>query len=190
MAQIAHELRDLPSQARADEMREIESHLRAMIEVRGDVAGVLAQFGKPSKVGRDLRRAWERKQPEAWWRAVISPIIAVMFYVIVGLPLTHNLMNGYVSLGIYGLPVTIIGLNFVDSLFILPTGYIAGLISPKRGLLGFVGFMLLSSIRGIIVEDFLRSSWIFSMMFSYMFVIIGAYFGARLSRKRSARIAK
>lgn len=77
LAQIERELRALPSQARADEMREIEAHLRTMIEARGDVAGVLAQFGKPRKVGRDLRRAWERKQPEAWWRAILALIAGV-----------------------------------------------------------------------------------------------------------------
>ena len=190
LAQIARELRDLPSQARADELREIEAHLRALIEARGDVAATLAQFGAPRRVGRDLRRAWERKQPEAWWRAIVAPIVAVISYVLVGLPLIHSTLDFYVALGIYGFPVTTIGLNLVDSLFILPIGYIAGLISPKRGLLGIVGFLFLSSLSGIIEGNLLSSSWIFFVTMSYTFAIIGAYFGASHSRKLSARIAK
>ncbi len=74
LAQIAHELRALPPQARADELREIEAHLAALVlasQQLDDTSHVLAtnialkQFGAPRKVGRNLRRAWERKQPEA-----------------------------------------------------------------------------------------------------------------------------
>ena len=139
LAQIARELRDLPSQARADELREIESHLRAMIEARGDVAAVLAQFGKPRKVGRDLRRAWERKQPEAWWWTLLAPIVGLGFNVLTSfifgsialfvsqtfLADFSNTTSGIVFMG------CAIFLFFAAQLFY--TGAIVGTLSPKRG---------------------------------------------------------
>ena len=89
LGQIARELRGLPDAAREDELREIEAHLRALIEAGKQLengseaqatAAALQQFGPPKRVGRQLRRAWENKQPEEWWRAIVSPVLGLVFY--------------------------------------------------------------------------------------------------------------
>ncbi len=130
LTQIAHELRDLPPQARADEMREIEAHLRVMIEARGDVAGVLAQFGKPRKVGRDLRRAWERKQPESWMRCPWALILGCTFagwhdHMTYKLCSLHAIQNFFVAHSIFKI-------NAVEVVISLFVGLLIGLISPRR----------------------------------------------------------
>ena len=194
LAQIAHELRDLPPQARADEMREIEAHLRALVlagqqleDISADAATATAlrQFGEPRRIGRKLRRAWERKQPEAWWRAVLAPIIAATSFFFGG----SALMQCFFALHLlpYGIPY---GFNSVISLICFTSSYIAGLISPKRGLFGIMGLLILITLNGITTEDFLNSSWIIQSVIVCVSAIVGVYFGARFNRKRATRIAR
>ena len=131
LAQIARELRALPPQARDEEMREIESHLRAMIEARGDVAGVLAQFGQPRKVGRDLHRAWERKQPESWmrwpWALILGCTFAgwhdhMTYKLYDAIFASQNLSNAH----------PLFKMNAVEVVISLSVGLLIGLISPRR----------------------------------------------------------
>ena len=199
LAQIAHELRDLPDSARADEMREIETHLRAMIEVRGDVAAVVAQFGAPHKVGRDLRKAWERKQPEAWWRGGISTFVGIAAYA-VGLTSWASILFLFTDdQGFVKTPPDIYLVAYA-SLMALISGAISGSISPKRGwLMGtlaslvcicFFSFLYLSDAtdcnEAFDVLSRLLSFWI-GQALSFQ---IGIYFGARRGRRISSRIAK
>ena len=187
LSQIAHELRHLPTQARAEELREIESHLRAMIEARGDVAAVLAQFGRPRKVGRDLRRAWERKQPEAWWRLPLA--------IGIGVGLTHVLsyINLKENLDVFYFFNTVLVTFFF-------AGLAMGAISPKyKRLMGWI----------FCLEYFVESAYMmppsfFKPMFGSINPVIyymglgivslilslpcfyGVQIGARFSRKRAA----
>ena len=211
LEQIARELRDLPSQARADEMREIEAHLRTMIEQRGDVAAVLAQFGKPRKVGRDLRRAWERKQPEAWWRAVLALSLGLAMWTAFNFAAREFFLAYLFDHGVdmYGVmagthaPIDINTALISKVLFYLQisgvltsfaTGYAVGFISPKHRtiIVGSVVFLLISkrilttlnSPSGIEMPDVLEFAIVF------LFLSIGALLATRQSRKRDAKIAE
>ncbi len=196
LAQIEHELRDLPPQARADEMHEIETHLRAMIAARGDKAAVLAQFGKPHKVGRDLRRAWERKQPEAWWRAVLAPIAGVMSFAMSALfyDRTLNYLGDIVNLDWSNLVYFYSALCLLVIFFV--AGFAAGVVSPKRGFLPtfaysaysvYLLFTLPSALDGAIVpvESTVSVIYIFLLMglLAPIAALAGTYFGARRSRE-------
>ena len=219
LAQIARELRDLPPQARADEMREIESHLRALIEARGDVAAVLAQFGRPRKVGRALRRAWEHGQPEAWWRAGLSPICALafqIFAVFLFIAGTGMVQEYQWDVQIQrAFPQTLFGFSvwgFAYLFFLLVcfssycliSGLVMGAISPKRSKWIIVAYFLpvlaaLSSEsfgRGVSAYDNASGdaySVIWSLMgthiLSTFLCFYGSQLGARLSRRRAAKIA-
>ena len=208
LSQIAHELRALPASARDEELREIESHLRAMTEARGDVAEVLAQFGKPRKVGRDLRRAWERKQPEAWWRAAFALLTGLLIwssstYLLKGFT-SFYLASHHISLESLNNTVTpqvwptIIAMFYYQAAISYSISFIIGLalslISPKRGIIAALPILAIPIISEMIyrfsgIYD-LIPYFIFRATLSLISFAIGAYFGARLSRKRSARIAK
>ncbi len=203
LAQIAHELRDLPPQARADEMREIEGHLRTMTESRGDVAGVLAQFGKPCKVGRDLRKAWERKQPEAWSR--------FGFALLAGLSIWYASYFTWAKFGYSEMPfkamVEDTGAMFVMRLFLTilfiygfffvefaGMGYLTKVISPKRGTSAaalVISFMLVTRIAsgGFEEPNFQTNAalFLFLCIIYLTNISIGAYFGARYGRRLLSR---
>ena len=184
MAQIADELRDLPSQARDEELREIEAHLRAMIETRGDVAGVLAQFGQPRKVGRDLRKSWERKQPEAWWRAVLAPVFGLAFSVYFIEPFEQGFYDFYS-------PSDMASITIVSFFLISITTYMMGLISPKRTMLILGSFLILMFSPNILDGSLFSSLWTFISFVSFAIsAIIGSHFGALHSRKIFVRIVK
>ena len=212
MAQIAHELRDLPSQARADEMREIETHLAAMIEARGDVAAVLAQFGKPRKVGRDLRRAWERKQPESWWKMGLSMLSVFAVMLIYSLVMRQFIIAEAESNPAVTVLESHLHLNLgADSLifrnfplFLMTAGifatfakgYVAGLISPKRGALIALSFISLQLILRIALTPNYFASYL-SVLSSFteliqnvLIVLVSARIGARHSWKRKTRFAR
>ena len=199
LAQIERELRDLPSQARADEMREIEAHLAALIEQRGDVAGVLVQFGKPCKVGRDLRRAWERKQSEKWWRAVAAPFAGALTFIVSSL-----ICNPFVAyLDDTMSPAWLDPIYLYPSLCLLMmvffAGFAIGVVSPKRGFLPILAYFVYSiyliftlpqaldraKVPG---ENTMGVIAIFFLVGLIMPVVslIGIYFGARRSRRISA----
>ncbi len=189
LSQIARELRDLPAQARTDEMREIEGHLRALVLASQQLEKIshadatalaLKQFGAPRGIGSKLRKAWKRKQPEAWWRAILAPIILATSYFFGGSALMQLFFafapNFY---GIYYVLIAII-------CFVTFTGsYIAGLISPKRSLFGIAALLLSLTLNGLFTEDFLNFQWLISHIIICMSATMGAYFGARFSRKRA-----
>ena len=191
LVQIARELRDLPSQARADELREIEAHLRAMIEARSDVAGVLAQFGKPRKVGRDLRRAWERKQPESWINGAMAFVIGYLFMC------GHNYFwftsakfNWFFSRF----------QNFSsEGLFAMIMGITIGFVSPKRAFIttfAIFPFLIALDLLPLLSTGFkIYSLSFFAMLVLpkyislFIFLLIGTRLGAHLGRKIDAKIA-
>ncbi len=208
--QIARELRALPAQARADELREIESHLQTMINARQDVAGVLAQFGQPRKVGRDLRRAWERKQPEAWWRLPLAIAVGIGFTPAV------QLVRGFVATGgkfgslseLYNYPQQAESFNgFYEFGSLAVTFFISGLamgaISPKYW--RWMGWIFcacyFAEVAHLMPPSFFgplfasMNPTVYYGSFAAISVILslpcfwGVPIGARLSRKRAAQIA-
>ena len=219
LSQIAHELRDLPAQARADELREIESHLRALVlasQQIEDVSHVLAtnialqQFGPPRKVGRNLRRAWERKQPEAWWRAVVALSLGLAMWTVFNFAAREFFLAYLFDHGVdmYGVmagthaPVDFSSALIPKVLFYMQisgvftsfaTGYAMGLISPKHRtvIVGSVMFLLMSkqilttlnSPAGMGMPNVLEFAIIF------FFLSIGSRLAARQSRRREAKIA-
>ncbi len=215
IAQIAHELRDLPSQARADELREIEAHLRAMLEARGDspIAETLAQFGKPRRVGRDLRRAWERKQPEAWWRVIVAPFVGFALQMILSLLLTNLfLLGSYFSLNTKIESVFPASVTAIISIFLfllsyvalaLVTGFGIGAVSPKRGR-WVIAVYFLSTMAMLLSElskqdtsnfhnsgDFLFSYWFIGggFLLSCLPYLYGNHLGAHHTRRLLFRVA-
>ena len=167
-----------------------------MIEARGDVAGVLTQFGKPHKVGRDLRRAWERKQPEAWWRAVAAPFAGALTFTVSGL--IYNQFAAYLD--------DIVSPAWLDPIYLYPSlcllilvffaGFTAGVVSPKRGFLPtlayfaysiYLIFTLPSALERAEVpgENTMGVIAIFLLIGLIMpaVTLIGIYFGARRSRR-------
>lgn len=222
LAQIERELRFLPHQARESELREIEAHLRALIEAgqsQNDADGVtqaLAQFGKPRRVGRDLRKAWERKQPEEWWRVILAPLSALIFQMsaifLFGFVLTIDKkyswdaqIQGVFSHSAAGfIYLSLMILYFLA--FHLITGFVLDKVSPKRCKWVIISYflsvlMLISSEpieRAISAYDNSSSDSLSIIWFVLGFHILstllyfsGAHFGVRFrrSRKRSARIA-
>ena len=213
LAQIERELRDLPANARADEMREIEAHLSALVLAGQQLenlshaqatAVALKQFGAPRIIGRKLRKAWERKQPEAWWRAVLAPVVSLTFLAVTMVtfdvfsnslfdvdtisPFWSILSGGFMILGLL--------LQFFG------TGFLAGLISPKRGIgLAFIYCLYLVYGAIIIFPTFIKQAGIadsdimslFCMTFSYGLIsllagLAGTRSGARRGRKLPAQI--
>ena len=191
LSQIAHELRALPPQARADEMREIEAHLRALIEARGDVAAVLAQFGSPRKVGRDLRRAWERKQPEGWINGALAFVIGYLFvcghnyfwFTSARFNWFFNRFQNFSS----------------EGLFALIMGIAIGFVSPKRAFM--ITFVIFPFLIALDLLPLLSTGFkIYSLSFFamlvlpkyislFVFLLIGTRFGAHFGRKIDAKIA-
>ncbi len=195
LAQIEHELRALPAQARADEMREIEAHLRTLIEARGDnsTAEALAQFGSPRRVGRDLRWAWERKQPEAWWRAGVAMMFAIGFFSVIALPM----LQGFYAFGqiarlnpTAGFESFLVDVQFLAFPLTFLASYIIGLLSPKRSYLGVAALLLTMLFYNPIDQAGAMSVWVL-VLFANLIVsaAIGTTFGARHGRKLLARIA-
>lgn len=200
LSQVARELRVLPNRARDEELREIEAHLRALVEARqGDEAGALKQFGPARRVGRNLRKAWERKQPEAWWRAALALIlIELVFYMII-IPMYEGYARFFSGLALRP-PI-----NFVLFwcfalliLFIIPivTGFVVGLISPKRGHIAvFIASLLTSTMEWLNPQNYFNFSDFTAITLLLIFyfssvlsAILGLHLGARRGRKRHAQI--
>ncbi len=183
LAQIAHELRHLPTSARADELREIESHLRAMITARDDNSTVeaLVQFGKPRQVGRDLRRAWERKQPETWWQFAEALNFTVTCFFCLMLPWLQG-TDGFDKLAIHP------GLLAISLMF--ATSYITALISPKRGCWIVGGLLAFLFWPNLTPEALTVYNWAFGAVNLVFPAMFGFYLGARHSRRLFSRIAQ
>ena len=207
LSQVARELRELPAQARADELREIESHLRALVlasrqlEDIGEAeatAAALKQFGVPRRVGRNLRRAWERRQSEAWWRAVVSPIVGAIICTILSVICASGIKFGLEALyetniG-WAFPLFVAGIFLCLSIVFLTTGFVMGYISPKRGQIVFVSLFAVYSLALVLGGDktfttFTDNLLPLSYLYSLIFIMIGIHFGTHRARKRTAHIA-
>lgn len=213
LAQIAHELRALPASARADEMREIEAHLRALVQAGQQLEDIskaeattvgLRQFGSPRAIGRNLRRAWERKQPEAWWRAGLALTFALGFFAIVVIPFMQGFYAFHLNfhgvdtsvpqadakiVAIYGILATYS--QFFSFFFMVFTTYVMGLISPKRS-----KWVISSILAYLLVPIFFSSYPNTSLFVSILAVNLvtaamgGTYLGSRHGRRLLSRIAK
>jgi hypothetical protein len=77
---VAHELRGLEPHQREAELREIRGHLEAIVARLMDggaseaeaTEAAIAQFGAARKVGRDLKRTDEAREP--LWRMLLAPV--------------------------------------------------------------------------------------------------------------------
>lgn len=215
LSQIARELRALPAPAPADELREIEAHLRALVEAAQQLedisqaeatAAALKQFGVPRKVGRNLRRAWQRKQPEAWWRAVVAPLFALAFWFFIAWPFTQGFYTFYLRL--HGIDFTSnqpVGAGVSDAVFanclnyeyfigffmMLTASYVMGLISPKRSKFGISALLACGFLPQIVSCIITGTSFPLEKTLAIVFVFllpaaIGTYLGARRGNKISA----
>ena len=207
--EIEHELRDLPAHAREDEMRELKAHLRALIQVEQQpqeasefdaTAVALRQFGEPRAIGRKLRRAWERRQPEAWWRAVL----ALGFYAVVAFPFMQGFYKGFFNF--YGIDSTVpaadahaaaiyqtmaIYSQFFGFFFMMFATYVMALIAPKRSR-WVISAILVYLFAAMIFKSFPSTSW-FVLILAVNFTMaatIGTFFGARHGRRLLARATK
>ena len=200
---IEHELRDLPAPARENEIREIESHLHALIQAEQQLEATneadateiaLRQFGAPRQIGRKLRKAWERARPEAGWRVTLASVA-----IGIALNLVTPFYEIFANFAVSVQPVS--SLNPIafwslalPAVSILPFlwGFVAGLISPKRG-----------QLATLIASVLLSLAW-FSPLFSlrhlpnllsldlliFFAAMLGAHCGARRGRKLSALISR
>ena len=211
--EIEHELRDLPANARENEMREIKAHLRALIQVEQQpqeaseidaTAIALRQFGEPRAIGRKLRRAWERGQSEAWWRAGLALAFALGFYAISAFPLMQEFFNFY--LDFHGVDATIpaddanartiyqilaVYSQFLGFFFMLFETYVMGLISPKRSK-WVIATILVCMIIPMTFGAYPNvSSHVLILSVNLMAAAtIGTYGGVRHGRRLLARSAK
>lgn len=171
-------LAPLPSQARAEEVREIEAHLRILIEGNRErgvgedeaVALSLRQFGDAETVGRDLRRQWNKKS-EHPARMVLAMGGAFVCYRVCGTlsrmavwAIDNHLSqwpNQPVSphqpfwwLSMKEMPVIVIAVSLWFMLALpLLSGWVAGVLAPKRAL-SAVGTLYLSLILCYWFEPF------------------------------------
>ncbi|WP_110513268.1 HAAS signaling domain-containing protein [Herpetosiphon llansteffanensis] len=85
---VAAELSNLPAAQRADEIREIRSHLEALVaqalqqgaDRSTAVTTALAQFGSADQLGRILSTTWQRHHATAhvaWWQLLLIYIVGV-----------------------------------------------------------------------------------------------------------------
>ena len=148
LMQVARQLRSLPEQQRESELREIESHLRAMIEAR-EVSGVpqreavneaLLQFGTAWHIGRDLTYTWRKHQPESPVRSLMAALAALSCQVgaLSTLSVAFSLMLKSVFHGgnhISGLAICFywVTLGVCFGVAPLAGGYWANRIAPRRG---------------------------------------------------------
>lgn len=209
LAQIAHELRDLPVSARVDELREIGAHLRALVLAGQQLENLdqaqattvaLKQFGEPRAIGRKLRKAWERKQPEAWWRVVLAATFAMSATALFPLPFLQGffaftqgidpqLTGAPEQISIVVLTLKIFTLCFAFSLIMFMT-YIVGFISPKRSRLVIVSLLISALLLTFASSPYsLSSFWISLAAGSFVSSVTGCFFGARHGRRLLSRIA-
>ena len=217
LSQIEWELRALPSQARADELREIEAHLSALVQASGQLeemskaeatATALRQFGAPRTIGKKLRKAWERKQPEAWWRAGIALLVGLLIYASSGLLIKEfsifYLSSYNVDINVLQHTITDFRLgNIVKTLvlyqatiaysILLITGYVSSVISLKRGFVAILPIPTLSlfwEIESLLSDD---HGSVFGVIFRttlrFLLIAIGAYFGKKSIQKIASRRA-
>ena len=219
LRQVAHELRDLPSDARAEELREIKAHLGAMVGAHqtADVdetqalAQTLKQFGRPRKVGREMLKAWERKQPESWINAMLAFVVGCLFvnghnY------FWFNFQDKGASLfffkpAFYYFYMEGFGHYFrnfacfflLEALLTLVVGATIGLISPKRAkmVIIFVSPMLVLldlfpffTISVSVSLYYLSFTTLLKYSCLAFLLLTGAKFGARHNRRFTNRIAK
>ena len=209
--QIERELRALPEQARADELREIEAHLRALVEAGQQLedvgeaeatAAALKQFGLPRRVGRNLRKAWERNQPEAWWRAVIAPVAGLIFYIISTFVFWSPVFllsksQSQIFMAIWGIQSWYCILFAFSFAQFFGIGFIIERISPKYGRTLISLFLALSSLA--------FAFWLFTVAppevsagrlgdislqsVSYLSLGVALMFGSRFGVQRKKRIS-
>ena len=148
LMQIARQLRGLPTRQRESELREIESHLRAMIEAR-EVGGVLyseavsaslQQFGSPQRVGRELTRTWRQHQPESLGRNLVAALTAVACQIGVEVSVSFtqfSIFKNAIENGDDLAAVALLsrGIFFGVTCGVAPFigGYLASRIAPRRG---------------------------------------------------------
>ena len=199
--EIADELRDLPKNARENEIREIESHLHALILAEQQLEEVsqaeatevaLRQFGAARQIGKNLRRAWERGQSEAGWRVVLASVVVGSALNAVT-PFHEIFANSAVPLQPLPLlnPVAFWTLA-LSALAILPLlwGFIAGLLSPKRGQLVTLIASVLLSLAWFSPQFSLRhlpNLLALDLLIGFA-AMLGAHCGARRGRKISTLV--
>ena len=217
LAQIARELRDLPASARAEEMREIEAHLDALVQAGQQLEEIsqteatttaLRQFGAPRQIGKNLRRAWERKQSEPWWCAAGAAMFAVDFFVMLVHPVVLGFTNFHAGAqGVRMQAYESVLLNpqmfaaaqsmapvmqFLSAFSTLFVACIMGLLSPKRGK-EVLALLLVLGFGGLLSDPDNLTVFAGTLMLNTVIcAIIGAHFGAIhgrrwLSRRADAR---
>ena len=210
LGQIARQLRDLPAAARADELREIEVHLRALVLAGQQIEDIseaeattaaLRQFGAPTQVGRKLRRAWERKQPEAWWRAGLAPIFYLAFVGFIATPLLDKFQVFYFlhfyGINIYDTSIYVdwmadaefkgyrVSLNLFSFILMSMATFVMGLISPKRGKFGIAAILFFTFLPVVADGGFTTPHSPLSVIVNFVVsAMLGTYLGARRGRKR------
>ena len=203
LAQIARELRALPPQARDEEMREIEAHLRALVLASQQLENVsqvvatataLKQFGAPHAIGKKLRKAWECKQPEAWWRTLLAPLAGTTSYALLALViqaavglLSPAQFEKIIASG--GFLLLTFGAYCLLGVGHFLTGFVMGYISPKRGLLLFLSLLAIFSAIAVWENDITLAVFTNTRLFSSHFygliaIMFGIWVGARHGRKR------
>lgn len=211
--EIEYELRYLPASAREDELREIQAHLGALVlagqqleDLSADAATATAlrQFGAPRQIGRKLRKAWERAQPEAWWRAGLALAFALGFYVVGAFPFMQGFYRGFCNF--YGVDSTVpaadahaiaiyqtiaVCSQFFGFFFMMFATYVMGLISPKRCKL-VIAAILICLFAAMIFQSYPNTS-VFVLLLAVNLITaasVGTFLGARHGRRLLSRLAR
>jgi len=146
LLKIEKQIRSLSEDVRADELREIHSHLELMIAenvAHGNdpdkaVAIALEKFGSAKKVGRNLMRA-KRRNHVPWWRVILAclTIIVLPFLIFwTGLVVILKWPIPFVHPSHQAQEVFVSWVIIPIILFL--TGWVAECIAPKKGALSVV----------------------------------------------------
>ena len=223
LREVSHQLRHLSASARAEELREIEAHLRALVLAGQQLedtsqaeatAAALKQFGAPRRVGRNLQKAWERKQPEVWWRAMLALAVAMAMralFNVTSLELSHfyladhdvDMLSGKPFYGFPNAPDVFASLLLYQQIAgvftAIAIGYVVGLISPKRGVMLaclYATFTIIKDLPSHFLSSYnfgppeILNIFATGATVLFVFTATGAYLGARYSKKRAVRITK
>ncbi len=146
LEELSRSMRGLPRARRAEELREMEAHLYALVEARRElgytadeaVEGSLRQFGEPRRLGRGLVWAWYRRRlaiPGATACAIGWTVVFAYLYSLTGVTQwmadSGNLAIQRAACAVHW------------SVLALLVGLGTGLVAPRRAVAGtalWVGF--------------------------------------------------
>lgn len=193
-------LRALPPEQRNNEVEEIRQHLESMVAAHvelgyGEQEAVelsLTQFGKAERVGKDLNRVHLRNERRLVPIQIVLVILLSQFVIYQLVPIETSAL---LALSHWPDPVVRCAIVLFPSLTWLVSGWITGLLLPRRAALGLSIAFGIGMVQMLAIPDlaailrYLESGFCWSYVLRVLFQLGGARAGAAFRQKRGGRTA-